>query len=110
MSGKTTEEMRAEDLGQEQDYSVFMAVAEKVGVDRRGNTLYKRSPDGEVILEDVTETEDVRVGEKSVTRTLHRRQKIIDNDLPYLLNTKYICGPIAEAFTAFRAEHKEPGA
>jgi hypothetical protein len=28
-----------------------MAVAEKVGFDRRGNTLYKRSPDGEEILE-----------------------------------------------------------
>ena len=106
---KTAEEMRAESLGQQQDYSVFMAVAEKVGVDRRGNTLYKRSPDGEVILEDVTETEQVRIGGKLVTRTLHRRQKIIDNDLPYLLNSKYIRGPIAEAFTAFRAEHKEPG-
>ena len=28
-----------------------MAVAEKVGFDRRGNTVYKRRPDGEVILE-----------------------------------------------------------
>lgn len=27
----------------------------------------------------------------------------------YLLNSKYIRGPIAEAFTAFRAEHEEPG-
>jgi hypothetical protein len=34
-----------------------MAVAEKVGFDRRGNTLYKRSPDGEEILEDVEEVE-----------------------------------------------------
>jgi len=107
---KTAAEMRAEDLGQQQDYSVFMAVAEKVGVDRRGNTLYKRSPDGEVILEDVRETEQVRVGGTLVTRTLHRKQKIVDNDLPYLLNSKYIRGPIAEAFTAFRAEHEEPGA
>jgi len=106
---KTAAEMRAEDLDQQQDYSVFMAVAEKVGVDRRGNTLYERSPDGEVILEDVTETEQVRVGGELVIRTLRRRQKIIDNDLPYLLNSRYIRGPIADAFAAFRAEHKEPG-
>ncbi len=107
---KTREEMRAEDLGQQQDYSVFMAVAEKVGVDRRGNVLHKRSPDGEVILEDIRETEQVRVGGKLITRTLHRKQKIIDNDLPYLLNSTYIRGPIADAFAAFRAEHEEPGA
>ena len=50
---KTEQEIQAEDLGQREDYPVFMAVAEKVGFDRRGNTLYKRSPDGEEILEDV---------------------------------------------------------
>jgi type I restriction enzyme M protein len=37
-----------------------MAVAEKVGVDRRGNTLYKRSPDGEIILEEQEERERIR--------------------------------------------------
>lgn len=107
---KTTAEIRAEALGQRTDYSVFMAVAEKVGVDRRGNTLYKRSPDGEVILKAVTEVEQMRVGGEMVKRTLHRKQKIIDNDLPYLLNSKYVRGPIADAFAKFRSEHKEPGA
>lgn len=34
----------AGDLGSTKDYQVFMAVAEKVGFDRRGSTLYKRSP------------------------------------------------------------------
>ena len=106
---KTGEEKRAEALGQSQDYSVFMAVAEKVGVDRRGNTLYEHSPDGEVIVKDVEETEKVRVGSTFVKRTLRRKQKIIDNDLPYMLNTKYIRGPIADAFHAFRGEHEEPG-
>ena len=47
---KTDEEIRAEALGEVKEYPVFMAVAEKVGVDRRGNTLYKRSPDGEDII------------------------------------------------------------
>jgi type I restriction enzyme M protein len=31
---------------------IFMAVADRVGFDRRGNTLFKRGPDGEEILVD----------------------------------------------------------
>jgi type I restriction enzyme S subunit len=46
------QEIAAIDLGGEPDYPVFMAVAEKVGFDRRGNTLYKRGPDGEEIIEE----------------------------------------------------------
>jgi type I restriction enzyme M protein len=76
-----------------------MAVAEKVGFDRRGVPLYKRSPDGEEILEDHEETERIRIGGKPVTRTLHRKKKILDDDLPR----------IAEAYRAFRAENPEPG-
>ncbi|MEW6732130.1 MAG: N-6 DNA methylase, partial [Acidobacteriota bacterium] len=53
--------IQAEDLGAVQDYPLFMAIAEKVGLDRRGNTLYKRSPDGEEILEDTEEIERIRV-------------------------------------------------
>ena len=63
---KTHQEMQAEDLGAKKDYPVFMAVAEKVGFDRRGNTLYKRSPDGEEILEEVEHKERVRVGGRSI--------------------------------------------
>jgi type I restriction enzyme M protein len=96
---KTYQEMQAEDLGAKQDYSVFMAVAEKVGFDRRRNTLYKRSPDGEEILEEVEHKERVRVGGRSIVRTLKRKEKIVDNDLP----------EIAEAYAIFRREHPEPG-
>jgi hypothetical protein len=59
---KPEEVIKAEDLGQKKDYPVFMAVAEKVGFDRRGNTLYRRHPDGEEILVDVTVEEKVRIG------------------------------------------------
>ena len=79
---KTHEEIQAEDLGLTQDYPVFMAVAEKVGFDRRGNTLYKRSPDGEEILEEVKYKERVRVGSRSVIRILKRKEKVVNNDLP----------------------------
>lgn len=97
---KTDNEMRAEDLGQEVDYPVFMAVAEKVGFDRRGNTLYKRGPDGEELVEDVEHRERIRVNGHSVVRVLRRKEKTVDDDLPR----------IADAYCGFRAEHTEPGA
>jgi type I restriction enzyme M protein len=96
---KPDEVIQAEDLGQKQDYPVFMAVAEKVGFDRRGNTLYKRHPDGEEILRDVSVEEKVRIGGRLETRTLHRKERILDDDLP----------EIAQAYAAFRAQHPEPG-
>ena len=96
---KPEEVIQAEDLGQKQDYPVFMAVAEKVGFDRRGNTLYKRHPDGEEILVDVTVEEKVRRGGKLETRILHRKERIIDDDLP----------EIAKAYAEFRAKNPEPG-
>lgn len=96
---KTQREIQADDLGAAKDYSVFMAVAEKVGFDRRGNTLYERSPDGEEILKDVEEVEHIRIGGRHVTRTLRRKKKVLDDDLP----------KIADAFRQFRAKNPEPG-
>ena len=97
---KTDEEIRGEDLGQKVDYLVFMAVAEKVGFDRRGNTLYKRGPDGEELVEEVEHRERVRVRGQSVVRVLRRKEKTLDDDLPR----------IAEAYRTFRATNEEPGA
>jgi type I restriction enzyme M protein len=96
---KTDQEMKAEALGQVTEYPVFMAVAEKVGFDRRGNTLYKRSPDGEELVETVIETETIRLSGEKVKRTFRRKQKIVDDDLP----------KIAKAYREFRAQHPEPG-
>ncbi|WP_454914120.1 methylation-associated defense system DNA methyltransferase MAD2 [Variovorax gossypii] len=95
---KPAEVIQAEDLGQKKDYPVFMAVAEKVGFDRRGNTLYKRRPDGEEILVDVSHEEKVRIGGGLQVRTLHRKERILDDDLP----------EIAKAYAEFRAQHPEP--
>ena len=91
--------IQAEDLGQREDYPVFMAVAEKVGLDRRGNTLYKRSPDGEEILEEVEEVERIRTNGHFVERRLRRKKKVLDDDLPL----------IADAYREFRTTNKEPG-
>ncbi|MEP3480580.1 MAG: N-6 DNA methylase [Fuerstiella sp.] len=96
---KTAEEIAAEDVSGPIDYPVFMAVAEKVGYDRRGNTLYKRSPDGEEILVDVETDEKVRLGGEWVTRKLNRKQKILDDDMPV----------IAEEYRKFRENNPVPG-
>lgn len=96
---KSQQDIQAADLGQKQDYPVFMAVAEKVGFDRRGNTLYKRQPDGEEILVENTYEEKVRIGGKLEVRILHRKDRILDDDLP----------AIAAAYAEFRAKYPEPG-
>lgn len=102
--------IQAEDLGQRADYPVFMAVAEKVGVDRRGNKLYKRSPDGEEILVEVEEVERIRTNGHFVERRLRRKRRIVDSDLPFALeNGQVIEGPIADAYREFRKKNKEPG-
>lgn len=64
------------------DYPVFMAVAEKVGVDRRGNKVFVRTPDGEVVAEEEVEREILRIGGVEVPREIRRSVQKIDNDLP----------------------------
>ncbi|MFF9113044.1 class I SAM-dependent DNA methyltransferase [Streptomyces sp. NPDC014805] len=82
------------------DYPVFMAVAEKVGVDRRRNPVYVRTPDGEVVTKETVEREVLRVGGVEVPRTIARREPEIDDDLP----------KIAEEYRAFveRYRHEFP--
>lgn len=81
---KSEEEKRAEALGGAEEYPVFMAVADKVGFDRRGNKLHKRTPDGEEIIEAREYAERIRIGGKWVKRTLTRNEKVEDNDLPVI--------------------------
>jgi type I restriction enzyme M protein len=108
---KTEQELKTSDLGSTKDYSVFMAVAEKVGFDRRGNTLYKRSPDGEEILEEVEEVERIRTNGHFVERRLRRKKRIVDSDLPFIREGGgFVEGPIADAYKEFRKSNKEPGA
>ncbi|MFD3451727.1 N-6 DNA methylase [Streptomyces sp. NPDC058691] len=92
---KTPEEKQAERFHGAEDYPVFMAVAEKVGVDRRGNPVYVRSPEGDVVTEEYEEQEILRIGGIEVPRTFKRKRPIIDNDLP----------KIAEEYHAFVGRH-----
>jgi hypothetical protein len=77
-----------------------LAVAKKVGFDRRGNSLYKRSPDGEEILKDVEEVKRIRTNGHFVTRTLRRKKKVVDDDI----------SSNAAAYRAFRKSNAELGA
>jgi type I restriction enzyme M protein len=81
---KDDQEKHREALGGAEEYQVFMAVADKVGFDRRGNKLYKRTPDGEEIVEPKQHVERIRIGGRFVERTLTRSEKIEDNDLPVI--------------------------
>jgi type I restriction enzyme M protein len=97
---KTGDEMQREAIaGTQPDYPVFMAVAEKVGIDRRGKPVYKRHPDGEILLELQSETDQIRVRGVDVTGEVQRTVRVVDNDLP----------EIAKAYKAFREKYPEPG-
>jgi type I restriction enzyme M protein len=78
---KSDQEIRAERLAKAKEYPIFMAVAEKVGFDRRGKVIYKRRPDGEDIVEVIKTVERIVVNGETVSRPIHRKQKTIDNDL-----------------------------
>jgi len=77
------EEERLAGTGQ-LDYSVFMAVAEKIGHDKRGNALYRQTPEGDDLL--VSRVEEVREIRSStgaeVTGCVEVSERVVDDDLP----------------------------
>ena len=79
---KSQAEMDAEAMGRVEDYPVFMAIAETVGHDRRGNTIYLRDPDGAETF--FTETRDVlrRRRGRLLPVTVTAQEKRVDDDLP----------------------------
>jgi type I restriction enzyme M protein len=95
---KSQAELDAEAMGHVEDYPVFMAVAETVGHDRRGNTLYVRDPDGAEAIFD--ETNDVlrRRGNRTVPVTVRSQHKRVDDDLPR----------VAEAYREYRLTGEVP--
>ena len=66
------------------DYPLFMAVAEKVGHDKRGNLIYRRTEEGEDALvthvETVTEI-DQATGDE-VFREIEVTERQVDDELP----------------------------
>jgi type I restriction enzyme M protein len=80
---KTKEEITFEErTGQLQPYDIFMAMAEKVGHDRRGNVLLRRTPEGEEVI---VEREKEIIGIVGKQRYKEKRkvlEPIVDDDLP----------------------------
>ena len=71
----------AQDVGD--NYEVFMAIAEKLGKDRRGNPIYVRDEDGAEILFDM-EKEYLIYKKDGTTEVKVRQEKMkqLDDDLP----------------------------
>ena len=79
---KTEEEIDRETLQGETSYPVFVAAAEKVGIDRQGHKLYKRTPEGEELVYSQDEIEHFQIGESVVEQELRREKRVPDDDLP----------------------------
>jgi type I restriction enzyme M protein len=60
-------------------YPIFMAIAEKVGYDRRGKTRYRQDEEGTDLVQDVPLI-DAKTGNVISTS----KERIIANDLPYI--------------------------
>ena len=66
-----------------EDYEVFMAIAEKLGKDRRGNPIYLRDEDGaELLFETITEYLLTRKDGTSQVKSRKEKVKQLDDDLP----------------------------
>lgn len=88
---KSTEEMNQESLsGKPRDYPIFMAIAKKVGKDRRDNPIYKRDRDGRVLDHfrgiDGQDMHDVwrRASVLDFVPQVDQYGRMIDDDLPFI--------------------------
>ena len=82
--------------GRKNDYSVFMALANHIGHDKRGNTTYVRDAEGNEIVETRTERQQEVQGGKTIYKQMEVRQKAVDD------NTLEIAG----AFRAWLVEQE----
>jgi type I restriction enzyme M protein len=66
------------------DYPVFMAIAEKIGHDKRGNAIYRRAADGSDLLVKRIETvpEIDQATGMEVLREVEVTERLIDDELP----------------------------
>lgn len=79
---KSQTERDAEALGHRADYDVFMAIAETVGHDRRGNELFVRDDDGAELIYAMEREVLRRRARRNVVQTVNTRERKLDDDLP----------------------------
>lgn len=73
-----------------EDYDVFMAIAEKLGKDRRGNPIYVRDEDGAEILFPTTTEYVVKDKEENpIVKARTEKLRKLDDDLPMIVEAYY---------------------
>ena len=80
---------KAAALAGELDYPTFMAVTEKIGHDKRGNPVYRRTPEGEdvvVVRKEATVERDPDTGAETVVE-IEVKELLIDDELPEVAET-----------------------
>jgi type I restriction enzyme M protein len=78
---KKTLEHKAEDAKKPISYNIFMAIIDKVGHDKRGNTVFRRDEEGNEILVDVEEEVPQDDG---TTKIEKRKEKEVDDQSSYV--------------------------
>lgn len=69
-----------------EDYDVFMAIAEKLGKDRRGNPIYVRDEDGaEILFPTITEYVVKDKDENAAVKARTEKLRQLDDDLPKIV-------------------------
>ncbi len=66
------------------DYPVFMAVAEKIGHDKRGAAIFKRDEQGREIVSEFSNVEESidPITGKTVSYTTGTKDRVVDDDMP----------------------------
>ena len=83
---KTGADLDAEALGVRPDRSVFMAIVDRVGKDRRGNVIFRRNPDGTDAPPVVrTERRTASRDGRDVEVEIRIEEPVVDDDLPDVL-------------------------
>jgi type I restriction enzyme M protein len=78
---KTQEEIRLEEAsGRMEDYEVFMVICRTMGYDRRGNDLWLRTPEGEIIEQEVISHIVTRTPEGLVIHEPKKERRPIRDD------------------------------
>ncbi len=85
-------------LAKEVNYPVFMAVAERIGHDKRGVTIYRRDSEGNEILSDASSLEESvdPVTGKAFSYTTGTKDRVVDDDMP----------EVAKAFKKWQADQQ----
>lgn len=98
LARRLDDEEQAQATTQRLGYPVFMAVAETVGHDKRGNSIYRRTPEGEdvVVAKSETVPDVASEGPAPKYRTVEVKERLLDDELP----------EVARAYLHWLSEHQ----